>query len=113
MMTQDRFRVRVWFPDYGMDYLEKGNLVMFNGWVFIKALDKLQAVIEDHELMQCTGLKDEGNVLIWESDIVRRMWDKSVSVVRWSEGMWSCPSFHTNDTVLVIGNVHENPELVK
>ena len=83
---------------------------------------------------QCTGLKDKNGKLIYEGDIIEKQNQKFVikyefdSFVAYSEekkpvsiyglftfklcfGGW--PEKETENTIEVIGNIHENPELVK
>ena len=79
-------------------------------------------------LMQYTGLKDkngkeiyEGDVLLYDGgDLPKEKWSKAV--VEWDQqGMWTHPG-HSNapdDWFIrpsiseVIGNIHENPELLE
>lgn len=90
------------------------------------------------ELMQSTGLKDKNGVEIFEGDIVRYTWDMPsdvnatekgkkirISKVFWSDwraswavGKKSCNNdlfryARNGNTVEVIGNVWENPELLE
>ena len=88
---------------------------------------------------QCTGLKDENGTLIYEGDIVECFYDhfdgnftekKVTGVVKWGVGEWSVQNEKKgdwyflsyanydekhlqSDSVKVIGNIHENPELLK
>ena len=81
------------------------------------------------ELMQFTGLKDKYGVKIYEGDVLNaksmESEEKYVGIVEFNEtGYWvfykRLPtgskvsiSFYTVEDIEVIGNIYENPELVK
>lgn len=104
--------------------------------------DTFACLLDDEEryiVEQCTGLKDENGTLIYEGDIVECFYDhfdgnfteiKVIGVVKWGVGEWSVQNEKKedwyflsyanydekhlqSDSVKVIGNIHENPELLE
>lgn len=79
--------------------------------------------LNDLKIMQLTGMKDKNGKPIFESDVVIWVNKGSEHVVYWSikECVYACKSVDPDekveswldDTCMVIGNIYENPELLK
>ena len=130
---QDRFKFRAW------DETEK-NMVYFEGIFYNKkpytegsSFPQYESCPHYHklsDLMQCTGFNDKNGKLIYEGDIVKFNYDTDEikAVVSWDDkdlvGFYLNTTdyfkdkyvtdydFYKNDYE-VIGNIHENPELLE
>lgn len=126
----DRLKFRAWEPESkGMVYFdnEKAANDPYIGQALLLLMAGKHPSGETAE--QCTGLKDANGVLIYEGDILRCKdpEDNSTFTVIWQDGHW-CQKFVDWDTdyqypkmikdyvdrwFTVIGNIHENPELME
>ncbi len=116
----DRLKFRVWDKRLNR-YLDKydpspmltsnGNLAFLN--------DK---AMQFYEVDQCTGLKDLRDILIYDNDIIYDKIDECYKLVYWDTNavcwalIWNkfCKEPLQNGSDLeVIGNIHENKELLK
>lgn len=109
------------------DYDGKGNdghaLVLdAESWSFYRGAvrfeDRACTGIKGAHLMQFTGLRDKNGKEIYEGDVVRFPLLENRGghpvVVEWKDAGWNWLNIHYTGglEVEVIGNIHENPELL-
>jgi hypothetical protein len=78
--------------------------------------------MDDVVLMQYTGLKDKNGVEIYEGDVVRYdcghghiEWESGGLIIKWFGGNQTPLSFTSwrgHGHLEIIGNIHQNPELI-
>ena len=124
----DRFRFRVWYEPKGitrdkpiMIYNAEDTYDCMAGEPVIIYKRCFGDVLEDEDyiVMQCTGLKDKNDRLIYEGDIVKETLtdfinEENIIVVKWDnlntgynlENLQNCERE-------VIGNIYENKELLE
>ncbi len=100
------------------------RLIKFRFWTGKRMLKDAPSniVAEGGSLMQLTGLKDKNGVEIYEGDIVKAS-NETFIIKHWMGNFCMCsgsdatgfPIYPYNVTgiVEVIGNIHENPELLE
>jgi len=134
MENNDRFKFRVPF------YKHDGTFAEFEYTDFIKGVGAYNAgTVYRKGFEQCLGVKDKNGKLIYEGDILATSnndsregtcdtWDKEdlgYTAVKWDQDFFcfSCTdwnfepvdydSTYSLDFVEVVGNIHENPELLE
>jgi len=76
--------------------------------------DEIHITYDGDFIMQFTGLKDRNNKEIYEGDILSHKFYSAPVVCAFKDGAFEAEdvSIHS-DSIEIIGNVHENPELLK
>lgn len=120
-------KFRVWDKDHKyMEYTDKNLVVCFSD-EGVEVTDHTTfshscTSMQNFELMQSTGLKDNKGVDIYEGDIIKNPYDEIYTVKRFDaafyleekyNGGFDYHELHFEDNKKVIGNIYENPELLE
>ena len=125
----DRFRFRVWL-EYAKLYYSLDSFYydrLKNKYTFHFEDGHTKTIKEkDFVIEQCTGLKDKNGKLIYEGDLIKEPANSHNLKVIWENGAWQTEEYRKNGhreqllyclvncyCVEIVGNIHENGELLK
>lgn len=130
----DRFKFRVWDKPL-KKYMEFKEFKFMNVEFTFNPITKEAEIEYDKEryiVEQCTGLKDKNGQLIYENDLIKcpsgiyriavddfGLWTAIYNnnpikgVVEWSDMVKEYAFNQENVELEVLGNIHQNPELLK
>ena len=129
----DRFKVRMWDKESKKMWFFENDFLLETVFECLKQqlandskAPKLSPMAYDHikdgrVFMQCTGLKDTNDTLIYEDDLVRDEHGELYRVI-WCYNAWQLKPFNDNigytlgligDELAVVGNIHQNADLIK
>ena len=112
----DRFKFRVWDKEF-KKYWTNGEIRENAAWLLFPDNDN----IENIEIEQCSGIKDRNNKLVYEGDLlrlsIRGYVQDNLLVVEDLRSFFFLldreDHYYAVSWFEVVGNIHENPELLK
>ena len=128
----DRFEFRVWdkkneryIQDRENVFLcPDGELMVLVDYVYNTNMESCSRHFLVDTIEQCTGLKDKNGKLIYENDFVRMRGLTDVYIIKWvQESCEFIAQYTKNSNIIkhwydikefeIIGNIHENSDLLK
>ncbi|WP_394404851.1 YopX family protein [Streptococcus sp. 20-1249] len=110
-------KFRIWNMHENM-MVTDDQIIIWNGNVYINEARKLSPKkltgwsVDDKYLMQSTHLKDKNGVEIFEGDVVK-MHSGELLPVKLHHGMFEPVCYYISGVFERVGNIFENPELLK